>query len=70
MGFGDLLKAAGRMGVNALQSNVDRVHKYKERYESLDDKELFRKFKNAHDVREQLACKQLLEERGYGRQDN
>ena len=64
MTFWDGVKKAGEMGYQAVREKGERIEHYKERYDRLDDKALYQKWKTSHgDV--QLACMFLLKERGY-----
>lgn len=76
MGFSDFFKGAARVGMAAVQTTcedaqrkMERIERYKERYDGLDDQALMRKYKSASSSEERMACGLLLKERGYGSQD-
>ena len=64
MTFWDGVKKAGEMGYQAVQEKRERIEHYKERYDRLDDKALYQKWKTSTGDAK-LACVFLLKERGY-----
>lgn len=69
MGFLDVAKKAGQLGYEALQEKRERIEHYKQLYDRLDDKALYRKWKSSHGDAS-FACLLLLKERGYLDQSN
>lgn len=72
MSLGDIAKKAAQLGASAAKSvadsakqKVERINMYKERYDTLDDAALIKKFKNSSGE-QRMACIMLLRERGYG----
>ena len=68
MNFNDfaqkVIGAAEAIGEN-MQRRAELIESYKNRYSQLSDEELIRKYKSC--TREaKMACRLLLEERGYG----
>lgn len=63
-----LLTSLGKYVISDMEKKMERMEYYKEKYDRLDDKELYRKMQSSSgDVK--LACAALLKERGYGRQE-
>lgn len=72
MSLGDIAKKAAQVGACAAKSvadsakqKVERINMYKERYDTLDDAALIKKFKSSSGE-QRMACAMLLRERGYG----
>ena len=72
MSFGDFAKKAAQLGASAAKSvadsakqKVERINMYKERYDTLDNAALIKKFKSSSGE-QRMACIMLLRERGYG----
>ena len=65
MSFWDGLKAVGGAVVDGLNKQQEKLDKYRDRYEMLDDQELIRKYKNAPNGEARYVCAFLLKERGY-----
>lgn len=76
VGFRDFAKGVAWVGMVAVQTTyedaqrkMERIERYKERYDRLDDETLMRKYKSASSGEARMACGMLLKERGYGSQD-
>lgn len=67
MGFLDSVGKIAGSAMNSMQEKMERIERYKERYDSLSDEELFRKMKSSSGDAK-MACIALLKERGYGNQ--
>ena len=50
-----------------MQAKMERIERYKEQYDRLDDEHLIRKYKSSTGE-QKMACAMLLKERGYGSQ--
>lgn len=64
MSFWDAVKDVAKATGSYAKSQLNEVQEYKERYESLDDDALYRRFKNSSGAKK-MACLQLLKERGF-----
>ena len=72
MDFKSFLGKAAKVGMDVVQTTAEqaqakmqRVERYKAQFESLDDRELIRKYKTTSGE-QKMACAMLLKERGYG----
>ena len=63
-----LLTSLGKYVISDMEKKMERMEYYKEKYDRLDDKELYRKMQSSSGDAK-LACAALLKERGYGRQE-
>lgn len=66
------VRKAAKVGMDVVQTTaenakakMERIESYKARFESLDDRELMRKYKSTSGE-QRMACAMLLKERGYG----
>lgn len=72
MDMNSFLSKAAKVGMDVVQTTaenarakMERIERYKARFESLDDRELIRKYKSTSGE-QKMACAMLLKERGYG----
>lgn len=63
MSLKDFLKGAAQSAGTYVQSQCESLQEYKDKYESLSDEQLLRKFKSSSGTR-RTACLLLLKERG------
>ena len=66
MSLWDGIREVGGFVKEAAQQRQERIMRYKVSYSNLDDKELFRRYKNSSNGEIKIACGLLLKERGYG----
>ena len=72
MDIRSFVSKAAKVGIDVVQTTaenakakMERIESYKARFESLDDRELMRKYKSTSGE-QRMACAMLLNERGYG----
>lgn len=72
MDIRSFVSKAAKVGIDVVQTTaenakakMERIESYKARFESLDDRELMRKYKSTSGE-QRMACAMLLKERGYG----
>lgn len=63
MGFLDILTKIAGEASGEFQQKMERIERYKRRYEELDDERLIRKYKRSSGD-EKWACASLMKERG------
>ena len=64
MAFWDSVKNVAKSAGAYAQSQVNEIQEYKEKYGSLSDEQIFKKYMNSSGTRK-MACYQLLKERGF-----
>lgn len=69
MSFWDGVKTVGGAVVQQMNEKQERVSRYKDRYDSLDDPALIKRYKGSTGDAK-YACALLLRERGYGSDKN
>lgn len=64
MAFWDTAKKVAKSAGSYAQSQINEMQEYKEKYDSLSDEQIFKKYMNSSGARK-MACYQLLKERGF-----
>lgn len=70
MSFKDLLSAGASAAWNSMKSKSEKISRYQERYEHLDDKQLNRKYRSASSPEEKIACANLIKARRSSSSDD